>query len=494
MKTIKALSIIFLASLCLIITLPVLPVLAQADEDENLDRVIQGFEDEPAHKPEESFDRILEGFEDQQEKESPQVIDSEDSTTRNDDQNGVFSVSFNGHAGVRSTYNYAHEKPEANETDWRGLSSLRAEMMLEIDTKLGKNWSARISGSAAYDAAYDINGRDSYTDDVQDNYISEVELLEMYVQGSLLRYLDVKAGRQIVVWGNLDNIRVTDILNPLNLREIGATDIEDRRLPVTMLKIDAYISNWTLSGLAIPEIRFNKNPEYGSDFYPADLPPVREDTPESGFEHMEYALSASGVFSGWDVAFYWADVYSDAPHLKRLPGLFQVELAHAHLNLYGAAFDVALGNWLLKAEVAYITGLKYFNTADETYSRTDVGAGIEFSGFSKTILGLEVVQRHIHDYEDVLENEPDNLEKISTQSAAMLTKTWLNETLSLTILASAFGTDFKKGSLQRYELAYDISDGLLVKGGLVAYQSGATTGFNNIGDNDRLFLEFKYSF
>ena len=321
-----------------------------------------------------------------------------------------------------------------------------------------------------------------------------MELLETYVQGRLLKYLDVKAGRQIVVWGNLDNIRVTDILNPLNLREIGATDIEDRRLPVNMLKVDAYVYNWTLSGLAIPEIRFNKEPEYGSDFYPADLPPVDEDKPESGFENMEYALSARGVFSGWDVAFYWADVYSDAPHLKRLPGFFQVELAHAHLKLYGAAFDVALGNWLLKAEVAHITGLKYFNTDDETYSRTDVGAGIEFSGFSEMILGIEVVQRHIHDYDDVLENEPDNLKKISTQSAAMLTKTWLNETLSLTILASAFGTDLKKGSLQRYELIYDILDGLLVKGGLVAYQSGSTTGFNNIGDNDRLFLEFKYSF
>ena len=306
--------------------------------------------------------------------------------------------------------------------------------------------------------------------------------------------LDVKAGRQIVVWGKLDNLRVTDILNPLDLRVFGATDIEDLRLPVNMLKIDAYLSNWTLTGMAIPEIRFNENPEYGSDFYPADSPPVHEETPENGFENMEYALSASGVFSGWDVAFYWADVYNDVSHLESLPGFFQVELVHARLKLYGAAIDIALGNWLLKAEAAHITGLKYFNTDNDTYSRTDIGAGIEFSGFSEAILGVEVVQRHIHAYEDVLKNQPDNLEETSTQSVVRLTKTWLNKTLTLTILASAFGTDFKKGSLQRYELAYDLSDGLLVKGGLIAYQSGATNGFGNIGDNDRLFLEFKYSF
>jgi len=493
METVKALPIIFLASLCFIITQPVFPDFATAEE-EGLDRLLEGFEDEPANESEDTFDDILEGFEDQQEKDSHKAVDPEDSATRSDHQEGVLAVSANGHARVRSTYNYAHDKPEADETDWRGLSSLRSEVMLEVDTKLGKNWSARISGSAAYDAAYDINGRDSYTDDVRDNYISELELLETYVQGSLLKYLDIKAGRQIVVWGKLDNLRVTDILNPLDLRVFGATDIEDLRLPVNMLKIDAYLSNWTLTGMAIPEIRFNKNPEYGSDFYPADLSPAHEETPANGLENMEYALSASGVFSGWDIAFYWADVYNDTSHLERLPGFFQVELDHARINLYGAAFDVALGNWLLKSEIAYITGLKYFNIDDDTFSRTDVGVGVEFSGFSEAVLGIEVVQRHIHDYKNVLENEPDNLEETSTQSAARLTKTWLNKTLTLTILASAFGSDFKKGSFQRYELVYDISDDLLVKGGLIAYQSGATTGFGNIGENDRLFLEFKYSF
>jgi len=493
MKTIKALPIIILASFCLIIAQPLFPELARAVE-ESLDSVLQGFEDASVNETEDSLDGILEGFEDSQEKEGSQANAAGDSATQQGNRNQGFAVSVNGHASIRSTYNYAHKEPEADETDWRGLSSLRSELMLTVDTKLGKNWSTRISGSAAYDAAYDINGRDDYTDEIQETYISELELLETYVQGSLLKYLDLKAGRQVVVWGKMDNIRVTDILNPLNLREVGATDIEDLRLPVNMLKIDAYLSDWTLTGIAIPEIRFNKNPEYGSDFYPADSPPIHEEIPENGLEHMEYALSASGVFSGWDIAFYWADVYSDASHLERLPGFFQVELAHARTRMYGTAFNIALGNWLLKAEAAHIDGLKSFNTGDDTYSRTDLGAGIEFSGFTEATLGIEMVQRHIHDDEDGMENEPDNLEERSTQSAARLTKNWLNDTLSLTILVSAFGTDFKKGLLQRYELAYELSDGLRINGGLVAYQSGDTIGFDHIEDNDRLFLEVTYSF
>ena len=493
MKSVRASNLIVFALLCLIIGQAVFLDIAWSDE-ESPDRVIEDHEGEPVAKPEESYDRILEGFEDQPEENSLRAFDAENSATQKTNRNETVTVSVNGSASIRSTYNYAAKEPEADETDWRGLSSLRSEMTLKLDTKLGKKWSSRISGRAAYDAAYDINGRNTYSDDVQDSYISELELLETYVQGSLLRCLDIKAGRQVVVWGKLDNIRVTDILNPLNLREFGATDMEDLRLPVNMLKIDGYVYNWTLTGAAIPEIRFNKNPEYGSDFYPAALPPIHEEIPENGFEHMEYALSASAVFKGWDIAFYWADVYNDASHIKRLPGLFQMAFVHARLTLYGAAFNIAYGNWLLKAEAAHISGLQYFNTADETYSRTDLGTGIEFSGFKETTLGVEVVQRYIHAYGDVLKNDPDNLEEISTQSAVRLTKDWRNETFSLTVLASAFGTDLKKGSFQRYELDYDLSDNLLVKGGLIAYQSGMTTGFGDVEDNDRLFLELKYSF
>ncbi len=493
MKTVKTLPIIVLASLCMIIVKSVFPEQVRGEE-QYLEHALEGFAEASVYKPEEPFDRILEGFEDQKEKDGRQEVDTGDSARRYGNKNGLISVSVAGHASLRSTYNYANKEPATNETDWRGLSSLRSKVMLKVDTNLGKNWSTRISGQAAYDAAYDINGRDIYSKDVQDAYISELALLETYVQGSPLRFLDLKAGRQIVVWGSLDNLRVTDILNPLDLREIGATDIEDLRLPVNMLKIDGYLNNWNFTGIAIPEIRFNKNPEFGSDFYPSALPPIHEEIPENGLEHMEYALSVSGIFSGWDIAFYWADVYSDAAYVKRLPDLFQMKFEHARLNFYGTALTVAFGNWLLKVEATYVDGLKYSNTANDTYSRTDLGTGIEFFGFKEATLSVEVVQRHIHAYKEVLKNEPDNLEEISTQSAARLTKNWLNETLSLTILASAFGTDFKKGSLQRYELAYDLSDNLLVKGGLIAYQSGATTGFDNIKDNDRLFLEFKYSF
>ena len=103
-----------------------------------------------------------------------------------------------------------------------------------------------------------IDGRDNYTDDVLDDYEKELEFDEVYLQGSVTNDMDLKAGRQIVVWGRSDNIRITDVLNPLDLRWPGLVEIEKLRLPVTMTKLDYYIKGWSLSGIALHEVRYNK--------------------------------------------------------------------------------------------------------------------------------------------------------------------------------------------------------------------------------------------
>ena len=80
-----------------------------------------------------------------------------------------------------------------------------------------------------------------------DAYEQESELREVYLQGALASALDIKVGRQIVVWGKSDNIRITDVLNPIDNREPGLVDIEDVRLPLTMSRLDFYFGDWGLS-------------------------------------------------------------------------------------------------------------------------------------------------------------------------------------------------------------------------------------------------------
>jgi len=478
-----------------------------AAEDETLDEIINGFDDKKPEAADEIMQEVLEGFDDEP-KDAVKITTEDDILEGFDDdtketglklpkdESKLSIFSLNGDVELGASYNFAHHKPEGNETDWRGLSRLRTELNLELNAKFSSSWQARISGKGAYDFAYAIKGRNEFTGDVLDNYEKELEFGETYIQGSLVKSLDIKLGRQIVVWGKSDNIRVTDVLNPLDMREPGLTDIEDLRLPVAMFRLDYYIGDWSLTGIAIHEIRFNKSPEYGSDFYPGSQPPPHEDKPDSCGKNTEYAAAINGIFSGWDISFYWADFYNDVPHVELVSdGLPpQIEWKHARLKMLGAAFNAAVGNWLLKTEAAYIDGFEFFNAPDKEYSRTDLLAGIEYSGFKDTTVSIEAVNRHINDFDDVLKLSPDETQEDEFQWVFRLTRKFLNDTLTLTLLASTYDGTGQDGAFQRFSAEYDVTDSIEIAGGVVLYQSGDLARFRNTGDNDRLFCEIKYSF
>jgi hypothetical protein len=229
-----------------------IPDSVSAAEDLDMEELLEGFDDPDAETGEDT-DELLEGFDDETPSTESSITEQKDSP-----------FAIDGYTKFGVTYNYEHDAPETGETDWRGFSRLRAELTLELKTTISDNWQAQISGKGFYDFLYGLRGHDEFTDEVVANYESELELGETYVIGSLLPSLDIKVGRQIVVWGKSDTIRITDVLNPLNFREPGLTDIEDLRLPVTMTRFDYYFNQWSITGIGVHEIRFNKTPVPGS--------------------------------------------------------------------------------------------------------------------------------------------------------------------------------------------------------------------------------------
>lgn len=454
------------------------PLLA-AEQD--LDSVLEGF-DEPSDSTDNgdaSLDEVLGGFE-----ESDTEADAGGITVdRKPWQLG-------GALTLAAAYNYAHAAPAADETDYRGLSRLRGKLNLELDMALSEKWHGRLGGYAWYDAAYAINGRDHYTDAVLDEYESETELGEAWLRGRLTSRTDLKLGRQIVVWGKSDNIRITDVINPLDNREPGMVDIEDLRLPLGMGRLDYYLGDWGFTAMAIPEIRFNKNPPFDSEFYPFDGPMPNETIPEDGGDNTEYAMAANGIFSGWDLSLYWAQLYDDSPNLVHTTT--GPELQHTRLTMSGFATNVAIENWLLKAEAAHFSGLEFDSLPEESLARFDSLLGIEYAGFSETTLTLELANRHYLDYDPVLLNE--GVEEDEWQTALRYQGDFMHARLRLLALVTVFGEELDKGGFGRYSAAYDLADALTFTGGIVSYQDGEKVPFNAIGDNDRVFVDIKYSF
>jgi len=402
---------------------------------------------------------------------------------------------LNGFARLDGAYNYAHEAPPPGETDWRGLSKLRATLQLELSVDLPARWRAFVSGQASHDFVYELNGRDEYTDEVLERNEQEAEFRDVYLAGALLPRLDLKVGRQIVVWGLSDYIRVVDVLNPLDQREPGLADIEDLRLPVTMTRLDYYPEAWNLTAVAVHEIRFNKDPAFGSDFFPSPQPLPREEVPADGGDNTEWGFAAKGIFSGWDLGFYWARYFDDRAHLAAQPA-GPPRLEHSRLTLGGAAVNVALGNWLLRSEAALVQGLRFFHGGGDTWRRVDALVGFEYSGITDATLGLEVADQHLLDYDPRLRQPPDIALEDVFQVAASYRQDFMHQTLQLQALALLFGERGQRGSLQRVSATYDLRDAVSVSGGVIVYQPGGDLNplLQNAKDNDRVFFETRVDF
>jgi hypothetical protein len=483
---------------------PISGVLYAQDEVE-LEEILSGFEDN--QKSDEDLQEVIEGFDDEaqggkkkEEIEEEEILEGFDEDTAaaedwvSEQEYLPDFLSLDGYFKLGSSYNMYHHQAEGTDTEWHGLSRLRAKMVLELDAKFSESWQARVAGHGFYDFVYEIQGRDNFTQEVLDENENELEFGEVWLLGSITDQLDLKAGRQIVVWGKSDNIRITDVLNPLDLREPGLTDLENLRLPVTMTKLDYFLWGLNLSGMVIHEVRYNKNPEFGSDFFPAAQPLPTTESPDTGFDidNTQYALALHGIFHGWDASLYGAYFYDDTPHLDTDSGGDQ-KLKHARLKMVGGAFNIATGNWLFKTEAAYLDGIRFFNRGKD-FNRIDALVGVEYSGLTDMTLSFEIADRHILNFDRQIEEAPDFTEEDRWVSALRMTRTYLNETLALTILAQTWGLSGDDGALQRFTAEYDLTDTIELTGGVVFYKSGDLPRFKNVGENDRLYLEIKYNF
>ncbi len=458
---------------------------AATSNAQELDDVLSGFDTAPEVEQPDSgnLDELFSGFDEPVAKEQPE--------SQTEPKTLPEWMDVNGSLGLASSYNFSHKAPEAGAADFRDLSMLRSTITLSSKMRFG-DWQFFISGHGFYDAAYSIQDREQYTDALLDLYEQELEFDDLYLMGSLTSNLDIKIGRQVVVWGKSDNVRVTDILNPLDNRLPGMVDIKNRRLPVTMTKLDYYTGDWNLSSIMIHEVRFSKNPVYNSDFYPGTVPLPPEESPGVSLENQQYALALNGIFSGWDLSLYAAYVFDERAHIVQKASSTQRE--HSRVLMTGLTSNIALGNWLLKGEAAWFDGLEYANLPDEDFSRLDYMAGIEYTGFSETLLSLEVVNRQILDFEEQLTLAPDISQENTLQSVAKLVRDFANDTVQLKILLSVLGTHGEDGMFERFQLDYKFTDAITLMGGVIFYQSADQGALSSIEENDRVFAELLYEF
>lgn len=427
---------------------------------------------------------------------------------------------ISGYASLQGAYNFIQNSQSTvasgdKPMDFSGLSRTKFKGGLRLDINLGDNWRSKFEIMGWYDSSWAIKGKQNYTDKVLDTYEYFGDIKEAYVQGSLTKSLDLKFGRQIVIWGKSDSIRITDVINPLDNREAGMVDIEDLRLTKLMTRFDYYFGDWGLSTLFIHEPRLEIEPAFGSDYRPSNLfetpiPfarfPDREE-PNWTLDNTQYAISLDGHFTGWDLSFYAARVFDNR---------FAIEQQNNHLirtydliNMGGIATNMASGNWLFKAEMAVINNINYRSTGRK--NRLDILVGFDYTGIKDTVISLEIADRHIFNYEQKMltmtlleaasqNTFPDFVREDSLQIALRTSYSFDHDNASINYLISlaggtGTGNNFD-GGFQRLWIDYKYNDAVSLNIGAVDYIAGNSliSFYQAVENNDRVFAEIKYSF
>ena len=104
------------------------------------------------------------------------------------------------------------------------------------------------------------------------------------------------------------------------------------------------------------------------------------------------------------------------------------------------------------------------------------------------------MHRRLLDHDAALAAQPDLAQEDEVQAALRVQRDFLHDRLQITGLALRGGWDGGDGAMQRLSARYEVTDRFAMTGGYVNYRSGDRPGFGDIGKNDRLFVEAKYSF
>jgi len=343
-----------------------------------------------------------------------------------------------------------------------------------------------------------------------------VELKELYLDMNFPN-LDLRIGRQIVRWGVVEGARVTDEINPLDFYELILRDIDDRYIPLFMIKGDLYLGANTFEGILIPQVEGHRPAPRGSEWeqfriLPNTVHPAQpyDDFPKN-IKNTEVALKYTRVFSGFELSASYFYTWDDFPSSFRTiqnSGVFggtpdvSFNPRYTRLHIYGTTFSKSFPGFVLNAEAAYVSGKVWGARLGDGATPA---AGEVQSDYIKYAVGLDlyllgmdispaVIQQYILNYQQEIIQD-----RLDTVGALFIRKEFIHNLWTGNLLLIYFFND--RDWLIRPRTVYNITDRLRLSFGLDIFEGKIGTGqpgeFHFVGffdNNDRIFWDITYSF
>lgn len=423
----------------------------------------------------------------------------------------------------------------------RSITKIRNIAYLNVQYPIGERSNFNFTGWAYHDLVYDLFNYDTIAARLERNseeplaFIENLDkekdspvaaIRELYVDLGFDAF-DLRVGKQYIVWGVLEGVRIVDEINPMDFRELMLPDLIDYRIPLWSAKLDYYtgIGNWQL--LWIPELQFHKPAPPGSEWeLLQEVPGTRE--PEGWMlENSELGLKFDTYLLDTELSFSYFYTWDDFPVIFRTvrigasadddPIFFPT---YTRISMYGITAVKPVGDYILKGEFAYVED-KFFgrtNVADENndgfvdtngQAQKDHirwGVGLDFLAFGWDV-ALGAMQWVILDHESTLIQE-----RADTSYNVFVRREFPQ--YRMTVQGLWIYLQQMNESYIKPKVSFQLSDQFQMAVGLDLFD-GAKSDFGlstitaqgqfnaevqraqflgNFHNNDRVFFEFKYSF
>jgi hypothetical protein len=342
---------------------------------------------------------------------------------------------------------------------------------------------------------------------IANNKYAELSLRELYFDYNLGGFY-WRLGKQQVVWGQSDGIKVLDVVNPQSFREFILDDFDDSRIPLWMVNLGHPIGDSSsLQILWIPDTSYNEFAEIGSPYTITSprlvpvIPPYliagveRVDHPDNIFSDSDAGFRLNSFVAGWDVSVNYLYHYQDTPVIyQQMEAGDRVSLhpEYERNHLLGGTLSNAFGALTLRGEVAYNSNT--FLLSNDLSQEGIVDSpelssvlGLDWQASSDTVISAQWFYSYLLDYErSVVRDEAEQL------ASLLLLSDFDNASWQLRVLALYSIND--EDSLVQVKLKYWISSDLEMWVGADIFDGNQRGLFGQFDDEDRFLLGLKYGF
>jgi len=336
----------------------------------------------------------------------------------------------------------------------------------------------------------------------------KMDLREIYFD-IYLDSMDIRVGKQQIIWGKADGVFITDIVSPKDLTEFLTRDFEEIRIGVNSLKLDYYVGDATFELVVIPVFRPTILPADDSIWAPqkpdflkhANIDMSKKDiTPSITNSEVFFKYSLLASFMDFEVmaGYTWDDDPTLHMTQKIVNGMPQITITpeHHRLALMGGSFSKDMfGLFVLRSEIAFYYQ-KYFllKTPDSvTHENTDQRdyihylVGVDATPFWDITMSIQFIQRAILNHDDNI--KADEFDNTMT---FLLRKTFLRETLTLEFFAY-YGIN-TQDALLKPKMTYDFTDELKLTLGAYIFVGDDDGVFGQYKDNNMVYVKGKLNF